>query len=198
MSTLPPVMSKPLSACMPSSPLTMLILPPFTVTVPCDVVSSSSGEDLSPSPSEVRLMLPPFTVTFPSEARALLAADTLRVNVSVLLSPIMTVADSPPFMPFLHPEPSAVRVPLPVMVAVEPLFTLIAAPSKSSEDSLAVSSASVSTLFPSICMTASAFLLTERGAVVLDVRVRPFRIMVTPVVPFLTVMLPWAHSPVTT
>ena len=121
----------------------------------------------------------------------------------VPLSTVMT-AVAAPLMAFLQLLPSAVNVPVPLMVRLDPLLTFRAAPSKASatvssaESSLAGSSLSVRVLVPSRIRFTSVVLLQESGAVAEDARVRLFSTRVTPVVPFFTVMLPSLQDPVTT
>ena len=120
--------------------------------------------------------------------------------------PLSTVMEAvaAPLMAFLQLLPSAVSVPVPLMVSVAPLFTFRAAPSKASataasvDSSLAGSSLSVMVLVPSRIILTSVVLLQEIGAVVEEANVRSFTTNVTPVVSFLTLMLPSLQDPVTT
>ena len=188
---------------MASSALSITTFPPVIVIVPAEAVSSSSGEDFKPSSSAVRFRFPPATVTEPSQASALFAALAYNVKLSSEDAPTMILASAPPLIPFLQSLPSAFNVPSPVITSVEPLFTLIAAPSNasaisaSSEFSSAGSSRSVNVLLPSITSFTSADLAITSGAVSEAVRFRSDRIRITPSVPFFTLILPSEHSPVT-
>ena len=194
----PPVTVRSPVAWMPSSPAVSFRVPPVTVTVPAETVSSSSGSALMASPSASTVISPPRMTTALSLAMPLFAA----VTRSVTPSSTVTVLSAPPLMPFLHCEPSAISVPLPVTVRLAPDLTLIAAPSKASAtassalSSSAGSSASVRVTVPVTKRVTSLSLLQHSGEPSVLVSVRSSRISVTPVVPFLTVMLPSLHVPV--
>ena len=82
------------------------------------------------------------------------------------------------------------------MVSLPSLLTLTAAPSKEDSASSAMSSPSVRVLAPVSWTVTSVSLLQLNAAESVEVRVRPLRTRVTPVVPFLTVTLPSAQEPV--
>ena len=185
----PPFIVKPPSACTPSSALSMFIVPLLTVTVPSETVSSSSGEDLRPSPSDMIFTVPPFTTTLPSLATPLLAAETVSVKLSFSSSPTVSVASEAPFMPFLPSEASAVSSPVPVTVTEAPLLILMTAPS---------SLVFVSVFSPSITISVSEFFPTVTVPSSAEVSVRFSNISVTPSLFFSTVMLPSSLLPVTT
>lgn len=69
--------------------------------------------------------------SFPVESVSSESGTDFIPSLSESISKVMS-AREPPFIPFLQDEPSAVRVPEPVKVTFEPLFTFIAAPSKAS------------------------------------------------------------------
>ena len=115
---------------------------------------------------------------------------------------MVIAALSAPLIPFLHTEPSTLRVPLPVSISDELLFTFIAAPSNASATSVSVLSslsgfsASVRVFVPSTLMvTLHSFFITI-GADVEQVRERLFKMSVTSVTPLLTSTCPSLHEPV--
>ena len=195
----PPVTARLPAAWIASSPVFRVIVPPEMVTVPAESVSSSSGSALTPSFSAVMQSVPLLISTEPSEARPLFAA----VRLSVMPPSTVMEAVLPPLIAFLQAEPSAFKTPVPVMVRLAPALALIAAPSKASAivssvlSSLAGFSASVRVFVPVTTRVTPVSLLQLRGAEVVLRSVRSLRISVTPVVPFLTVIVPSEQLPVT-
>ena len=183
---------------MASSCASTFTTPPLIVTVPAESVSSSSGSALIPSSPAVTFTTPPSITTALSLAMPWLAAFAFTVT-----APVTVILDSAaPLTAFLQAEPSAFRMPFPVIVSDAPDFTFIAAPSNASatvssvESSSAGFSLSVRVTVPSAYTVAEASLLTERGAPYAEVRDRSFKIRVTPVTPFLTLIVPCVQEPV--